>query len=85
MVAGGKVRKRPPLSTMYQKQKGLAITHKNLSEIYVVENRQVNLFMRIGSGKKRGRKMKGYFAMLLKTNVENMSVSCLSTMLLKTS
>jgi hypothetical protein len=54
MVEGREVQKRPPLSTMYQKQKGIAINRKNLPGTYVVENKPVNLFVGIGSGKNAG-------------------------------
>jgi hypothetical protein len=70
---------------MYQKQKGLAMNCKNLSEIYIIDNKTVSTVSwtwRVV--KKKGGKMKVTSIMLLKTNGEKMSVFRLSKMLMKT-
>ncbi len=66
-------------------QKGLIVFCQNLATVYVIEIKRVILGMIAGEAKTRGeRKMEGVPAILLKTNVENMSENSLSIMLMKT-
>jgi hypothetical protein len=58
----------------------------NRSVAHFIETQAVSRFCGHGAdGKKGGPKMKVSLTMLLKTNVEKMSVCALETMLLKTS
>ena len=56
-----------------------------LEIIQIFGIKAVNRMVRIGGFEKRGVKMKVCLTMLLKTSIEKMSVSWLSTMLLKIS
>jgi len=59
---------------MFRKQKGLTMNCENPAKIYVIEIKIVSSFPWRGLQKTRGDKMKVSLAMLLKTNVEKMSV-----------
>jgi hypothetical protein len=69
---------------IYKKRNGLAIKGENLAKIHIFENKPVSSLQVTGSRKTRGEKMKDSLAMLLKTNVEKMSVYCLLAILFKT-
>ena len=69
---------------MYKKLKGLSAASQDRSAGYLIELKRVRLSAGSKCGKKECPKMKDSLTMLLKTNVEKMSVSGLETMLMKT-
>jgi hypothetical protein len=68
---------------MLQNQKELSLVSQKGVGVYVIEIKCVSKLTGAGNQKTRGEKMKVSSIMLLKTHVEKMSESGLSTMLLK--
>ena len=57
---------------------------ENLENVYFLENKRVSSLRGVRYPRTRGEKMKDSLRMLLKTNVEKMSVIRLETILMKT-
>jgi hypothetical protein len=70
---------------MCQKINGLSENGENSAKTYMIDTKAVNSFLVARQRKRRGTKMKDRAIMLLKKNVEKMSIYGLAIMLMKIS